>query len=109
MLRLIFSIPFLLMGTCALAAVFIPRWRTGWRGTNVMGGAVTHLGFGLTFTAAGAILMFARDNKAPVVLAIAGPPLIVGVPLVLIGYWLDFRRAIAARSPPAHHRQTRKT
>jgi hypothetical protein len=55
-------------------------------------GVVTLSGFGLAFVAAGIILMFARDNKDPVVLAIAGPPLIVGVPLALIGYWLDFRR-----------------
>ena len=77
-----------------MAAVIVPGWRTGWRGTRVVGGLVTHLGFGLTFSAAGALLMFARDHKDPVALAIAGPPLIVGVVLVLVllGNWLDFRR-----------------
>lgn len=109
MVQLLFSIPFLVMGTLALAAVFVPRWRIGWRGTNVLGGAMTHLGVGLVFTAAGAILMFARDNKDPVVLAMAGPPLIVGVSLVLVGYWLDFRRASAARSSPSHNRRARQS
>jgi len=86
------GLAFVCIGVYAFAAAFVPSWRTGWRGTRVMGGLVTHLGFGITFCAAGAILMFARDNKDPIVLAIAGPPLIVGVPLVLIGNWLDFRR-----------------
>jgi hypothetical protein len=106
MFRFLFSIPFVCFGVYALAAVFVPGWRTGWRGTRVMGGLVTHLGFGLTFTAAGAILMFARDNKDPVVLAIAGPPLIVGVPLVLIGNWLDFRNRPGTPSPAADKRPT---
>jgi len=109
MLQFLSGILSLLMGAYALAAVFVPRWRAGWRGTHVMGGAITHLGFGLAFTAAGALLMFARDNKDPVVLGIAGPPLIVGVLLVLIGSWLDFRRASTARSTAAHERPTRQS
>jgi hypothetical protein len=80
------------LGLWGLVSVFVPAWRGCWKGTRVRCGAVSMTGFGLVFTAAGAILMFARDNKDPVVLAIAGPPLIVGVPLVLIGNWLDFRR-----------------
>lgn len=92
MLRVLFGIGFVCMGLYALAAVFVPRWRTMWRGTHVLAGAITHLGIGLVFTAAGAILMFARDNRDPVVLPIAGLPMVVGVPLVLVGFWLDFRQ-----------------
>jgi hypothetical protein len=93
MFHVLFGMGFVCMGLYALSAVFMPRWRSGWRGTHVMAGAITHLGFGLAFTGAGAILMFAQDNRDLVVLPIAGPPMVIGVPLVLIGYWLDFRRA----------------
>ena len=108
MLQVLGALVFACVGVYALTAVFVPGWRTGWRGTRVMGGLVTHLGFGLTFTAGGALLMFARDHKDPVALAIAGPPLIVGVLLVLLGNWLDFRSGQSKSSPAAYKPRPRK-
>jgi len=92
MFRLLAGLAMTCLGLWGIVAVFVPAWRGCWKGTGVRCGTLSMTGFGLVFTAAGALLMFARDNKDPVVLAIAGPPLIVGVPLVLIGNWLDFRR-----------------
>jgi len=92
MFQLLVGIAMTCLGLWGLVTVFVPAWRGCWKGTRVTCGAVSMTGFGLVFAAAGAILIFARDFKDPVVLAIAGPPLVIGVPLVLIGNWLDFRR-----------------
>lgn len=108
MLQFLAGLASVCLGVFALVCVFVPRWRGCWKGTRVICGAVTMAGFGLVFTAAGALLMFARDNKDPVVLAIAGPPLIVGLPLVLIGNWLDFRKRSGTTSPAADKRPTGK-
>src|SRR5262245_20896517 len=97
MFRILLSIPFWSIGIYALFAAFVPRWRSRWRWTRIIAGAMAHLGFGLVFTTGGAILMFAKGSRDPVVLPLAALPLVVGLVLVLVGNWLDFRKA-----RPAH-------
>jgi hypothetical protein len=92
MFQVLAGIAMTVLGLWGLASIFVPAWRGCWKGTRVTCGAVSMTGFGLVFTAAGALLMFSRNFKEPEILALAGPPLIAGVPLVLIGSWLDFRR-----------------
>lgn len=108
MFRVLFSIPFWCIGLYALVAVFVPRWRSPWRRTRVIAGGLAHFGFGLVFTAGGAILLFAKNNRDAAVLLLAAIPLVVGVLLVFVGYWLDFRRNSTRHLAAAGKRPTRQ-
>ena len=106
MLQTLFGIPLVCLGIYALTCVRVPSWRACWKGTRVRTGAVSNLGLGLTFVAAGTILILARDTQDQIVLAIGGPPLLAGVLLILLGNWLDFRQPKHGPLPDRKRRTT---
>jgi hypothetical protein len=81
------------IGLVAFATAFVPRWRRSirWRGTPVPAGVVSSMGFGMAFTGVGlfALTRGVIVEDARVGFAIAA---LAGLPMVVVGQWLDFRR-----------------
>jgi hypothetical protein len=81
------------IGLAAFATAVVPRWRRSirWKGTPVHAGVVSSVGFGMAFTGVGLFAItrgvLAEDGR--VWFAIAA---VAGIPMVVVGQWLDFRR-----------------
>lgn len=75
------------VGIYELTAIFVPRYRTRWRGRTEPAGPVTHLGFGLMFLCVG-LLFVIRDSTPvpPVILAIGAA---VGMLLAAFAFIFD--------------------
>ena len=83
---------FLLFGLQAAIAVFVPRFRLRWKGTSIYSGAITNVGFAMTFTLAGfAKLLFDHGPRA--MKAVAAAAFFVGALCVVVGFFSDLRKS----------------
>ena len=78
------------IGAWAFIAIFAPKFRLPWKGTNVTAGTFTHMGFSMAFMSGGITAVFHDPEKTvhPLVAMI----LIAGFAFVAIGNFVDFRR-----------------